>query len=200
MNRTKAGLVLFTILILAVGGGAIMMNPHRTHSRGQVGRSSARVFEKVPDHKAYEFLFHRITFHRKRAATAGKPEAVDGALQREGHLSLDQMQSLEIIATNCLSEVEKQDAAAHIVIKAFREKYFPDGKIPVGGELPPPPPELEIMQQKRDAILQRGRSQVLEMLGGGKSAEFDSFVKERFAGKLPDAYANPMRQPNLMEH
>ena len=110
------------------------------------------------------------------------------------------MRALEIIANNCLAEVEKQDAEAHKVIKAFRDKYFPDGRIPPGGVLPPPPPELEIMQQKRDAILQGGRGQALQMIGAGKSANFDSFVKKRFAGKTPDANANGVQQLLSMEH
>lgn len=193
MNKKRAGLILCA-MSLAVAS-VVRINVPTSDTRAQVAHSPGASQNETPEHKAYEFLFRRIARFRKRVVEVGQPLARDVGLQREARLSDAQMRVLENIAATCLQEVEAQDAEAQVVIKAFRAQYFPGGVVPQGQRLPPPPPGLEVMQQRRNAILLRGRGLVLASLGEGAFNQFDTFVKERFGGKLPESYANRIQMP-----
>lgn len=197
MNKKRASLFICALGLAAAAafqGGVSTSNT--LGQRAQVAHPPAVSQTEMPEHKAYEFLFRRVAFFRKKTAEVGKPAALDKRLQREMHLDDAQMRALDQIAATCLQEVEAQDAEARIVINAFKERYFIGKVVPRGQPLPPPPPELEAMQQRRNAMLMRGRGLLLAALGEGTFNQFNSFVKERFGGKIPDSYYDRPQRPN----
>ena len=202
MNKKRAALAACALGLTVVGAFRISVTtPGTLAQRTQVAHPpEVSQSGGVPEHKAYEFLFRRVAFFRRKTAEAGKPLARDVGLQRETHLSDAQMRALDEIAASCLREVEAVDEEAHAVINAFREQHFPGGKLPEGQQLPPPPPELEALQQRRNAVLLRGRDMLMGALGNAMSGRFDSFVKERFAGKLPNSYADRIQRPPMSGH
>jgi hypothetical protein len=83
---------------------------------------------------------------------------------------------LDQVTFECEEELAQQDAKAQAVIDNFR-KHFPVGPLPEGVTLPPPPPELTVMQEERNAIILRARDRLRTAYGDQAFAKFDAFVK-----------------------
>lgn len=77
-------------------------------------------------------------------------------------------------------KVAVKDKQAKEIIAAFSAQY-PDGKLPDNMELLPPPVELGVLQQERDAIILEARDRLHAALGDNEFARFDKFVKEKVA-------------------
>lgn len=145
MSKRRAALALCAIGFAVAG--ALKMTTPTPAIRAQTAPSPAAAHKEMPDHKAYEFMFRRIAFFRRKVAEAGKPLAKDTGLRREAGLNDQHLTALEGISADCLREAEALDAEAMAVIREFRARNFPGGKAPAGQKvLPPPPPELEAMQ------------------------------------------------------
>ena len=65
------------------------------------------------------------------------------------------------------------------VIEAFRKKYPPDQ--PLKAPLPPPPPELETLQQERDNLIEQHVADLKMQLGPEAARKLDSFLLNEFA-------------------
>lgn len=96
-------------------------------------------------------------------------------IQGEADLNDGQATALEAIAFACRQEVRQQDEKAKTIIEDFRSQ-FPDGRAPASGA-PPPPPELKIMWDERNAIILRARDQLQAEFGAKEFERFDSYVK-----------------------
>jgi hypothetical protein len=177
---------------MVLAGVALTLSRDAATEHPQVGsRGRPAPPAGVPEHVAYEFLFRRSVFFRERAASAGKPQAVDPTPGREAGLRDEHARALDKIAAACLEEVKAQDERARVVINSYRARY-PGRVVPPGQSLPPPPPELEAMQRERDAMLLRGRDRLREALGEKEFARLSEFVMRRFGGRAahpPDAAA-----------
>lgn len=179
MNKKRV-IFLFCVAALIASTFALGKQAQTIHpSAHQVTQQSD---SPVPEHVSYEFLFRRAAFFKKKVAEAGKPQTRDKMFQQEANISAAQANALDEIAAGCLREVDEQDARARVIIEAFRARY-PDGIVPRGEKLPPPPPELKGMQVERDAMVLRGRDRLRAAFGEQEFGRFHEFVMKRFAGK-----------------
>lgn len=135
----------------------------------------------APEHIYYNHLFHHIAFLNKKAADE-EAQGRDGSAlrtlyQRQMNLSEPQSRALDEVALNCVRAVARQDEKAKRVIDRFRARY-PEGRVPTGEQLPPPPPELQLMQEERDLIILRARNRLRGVLGEQVFSRVDRFVKK----------------------
>jgi len=116
------------------------------------------------------------------------------ALQKDADLSDAQANILESIASACEQEVERQDEKAKVIIEAFRSQ-FPEGKIPKGVALPPPPPELKLMWEERNAMILLARDRLRAAFGEQEFHRFDQHAKFDFGTN--DEYLQRRKSNNL---
>ena len=93
---------------------------------------------------------------------------------------------LEQIASECEQEVAQMDARAKVILDAFRARY-PGGRVPQGETVPAPPPELQVMQKERDAIVLRARDRLCAALGEAEFGRFDTFVQKNVVPEIQPA-------------
>ncbi len=143
----------------------------------------AQAEDGVPDHVVYGFIFRKvslITNKTKELRALGRISSKPYfALQKEAGLSEAQAKILEATAAASEQEVRRQDEKAQVIIERFRAQ-FPDGKIPRGVTLPPPPPELKLMWEERNAIILRARDRLRAVFGEQEFHRFDQHVKFDF--------------------
>ena len=70
------------------------------------------------------------------------------------------------------------DKKAEAVIKKFKKSY-PDGVVPPGVMIPPPPTELTDLQEERNRIILRARDHIKDALGEKEFIRFDEIMKSR---------------------
>ncbi len=92
----------------------------------------------------------------------------------------EQSGALNEIAIDCDREVKLQDARAQAIIEAYEAQY-PNGKVPHGETPKPPPVELDLMTQERNAIVLRARDRLRATFGEEEFKRFDEFIKQRIA-------------------
>lgn len=132
----------------------------------------------VPEHVIYGFLFNRTA----RFNSSMSRQLVRTSTEKEANLTDEQILALADIALACAEQLQQQDAKARQIIAAFRAR-FPDKQIPPGVPLPPPPPELKLLQAERNAIILRARNRLREAFGEEVFKRFDEAVKRRTAVK-----------------
>ncbi len=100
-------------------------------------------------------------------------------LQRKLGFSTYQFTIVRDAAQKLDRDLKKKDAQAMVIIAAFRKKYPPDQ--PLKGLLPPPPPELETLQQERDNLIEQAVVDLKAQLGPEATRKLDSFLQNEFA-------------------
>lgn len=134
-----------------------------------------------PDHVAYSILFHRVASLKARAddiLKKGGKTTLRSAAKQDAELSDEDASALEKIALECEQEVAQKDAEAAEIVKAFKAR-FPNGFVPHGQTLPPPPPELSRLQQERNEIVMRARGRLRAAMSGPGFQRLDAFAKTR---------------------
>jgi hypothetical protein len=58
---------------------------------------------------------------------------------------------------------------------------FPGGKLPSHSALPPPPPELQTLQDQRDNLVVNNVAALQAALGAPRFQSFDGFIQKSFA-------------------
>ncbi|MBI4749239.1 MAG: hypothetical protein HY774_12170 [Acidobacteria bacterium] len=167
---------IFFLIQLTVFG-----TPLPQHKKQEAGTTQAA---SVPQQVVYFQLFRQVAALEAKAvespANADKYRAVYRNL---AGLTDAQNAVLLKTAVDCTRQVDTLDARAKTIIASFRAQ-FPNGQIPQGKTLPPPPPELLQLQKDRDATILRFRDQLRTAFGEAAFARFDSFVQGNIGGKM----------------
>ena len=98
-------------------------------------------------------------------------------------LDRQQSQTLETIAIETLAQVAEQDARAQTIIDEY-DRQFPGGKIPSNIKMPPPPPQLKILQQEKDAMLLKGRDRLQMALGKDGFDKLTTYIAREINPKI----------------
>lgn len=152
----------------------------------------------VPEHVVYRMFLHQI-FHNREVAETNEARGDSRAAYAWRHhydaaqLSDEQMAALVRIASDCEQEVKAMDARAKVIIDARRALYYPGGKVPPGGKIAPPSPELAAMQEERNAIVLRWRDRVRETFGEQEFARLQEFLRQRV---VPHITLTPIAPPS----
>lgn len=141
----------------------------------------------LPEHVPYIFLFEHLR-HLKKKSDEFKNQGKDGSgFQRRFKKTLviddDQFARLEEIALSLEPELEAVDKKAEKVIKEFKKTY-PEGVVPPGTVIPPPPAELTALQEERNRLILRGRDRLKGALGEMEFNRFDQIMKSRLAPNI----------------
>lgn len=107
-----------------------------------------------------------------------KGETLRGYVQTQSNLTDDQARKLGVIAAACVEQVAQQDARALEVIQKSQSQ-FPGGRIPKGSQVPPPSPELKVLQQERDQIILAARDSLSNALGAASFDNVEQFATHR---------------------
>jgi hypothetical protein len=175
-NMRKMTIVLLACVAI-VGPGALKL---------LVGRAGAQS-SSLPEYVPYMFLFDHHSFNLKKASELTQ-QGKDGtaySLMFKRLASLTDVEAAELdqATVECQSALAQQDAQAQALIQGFRAKY-PQGVLPAGQKLPPPPSELAILQQGRYAIILQARHRLHSAFGDQEFARFDAFVQSQVASRV----------------
>lgn len=149
----------------------------------------------------YRHVFSHIASLKKEGdelAAKGEDGAkVRGLYKHAAQLSDQQSELLEVIALDCLRNVEQQDKKAFKIIDAFNEKLK---NLKPTDARPSPPAELGVLQTERDAMFLRSRDLLREALGDGEFSRFDSFLKDKMNFKIERKSATDFQNSNTITH
>ena len=140
--------------------------------------------QTIPQQAVYFQLFRQVAVLEAKAveapANADKYRAVYRNLA-----GLTEAQNAVLLKTavDCTRQVDSLDARAKTIIAGFRAQ-FPNGQVPPGKALPPPPPELLQLQKDRDTTILRFRDQLRTAFGEAVFARFDAFVQGSIGSKM----------------
>lgn len=202
MNRRLLALIL---CVSATAVSAVSLGSRRQESKAQDqtirNEPAAQAPEPPPDHIAYMFLFGQHVYFKQQAdklerqsnVQAKQVAALRSIIKREARLNDYQAAVFDQIASDCAERVAIQDKRAKDIVDALAARY-PDGKLPKGVELPPPPPELETLQQERDAIIIDARNRLHASLGDEDFARFDRFVKNKTKSNIKPTDADDLQR------
>ncbi len=190
MRRRLTVMALFmaTLSTSAVVFGKRNVNDKRTPdkhirvaaARAQDSNLPATRPAPIPEHLTYGFFFNQIIALQQRAT--GRPDAsvigqvIRTSIEREANLNGAQILALNNIAFACVQQLRQQDARAGQIIAAFRARY-PQRIIPPGESPPPPPAELRVLQEERNAIILRARDRLRQVLGEQAFNRLDEILK-----------------------
>lgn len=166
---------------------------------------------KIPIQITYLFLFKRVIALDKKASEA-ESKRKDGSDYRhhfrdKAKITEEQNAALFKISKDCFAEVSKKDDKAKRIIDDARAKY-PEGKVKKGDSLPPPPAELAVLQQERDAIILEYINRLRESFGAADFAKFQQFLDRDITSRIttdltdktrPEAPTGESRSPMLPE-
>jgi hypothetical protein len=185
MNRRKS--LLTVCLLVGTLALAFVMQPYSKSNATQSGRTVQPTDRGIPEHVPYMFFFDQHKFNLQKAAELEKSgkdgSKFRGRFKRLAALSDEEALILDQVTSDCEQELAQQDAKAQAVIDSYRARY-PAGELPEGVTLPPPPPELTVMQQERDSIILRARDRLRSMFGEQEFTRFDKFVRERGSSSI----------------
>jgi hypothetical protein len=196
--KRKRSLLVAVLTVAAMSALAFVSQFHSRGKAAQPATTTGQAERVIPDHVPYMFLFKHHHFNLQKAdelAQQGKDDSQYRLMfKRRAGLSDREAQDFDQITRECNQELAQQDAKAQAVIAEFRKQY-PDGKLPEGVTLPPPPPELTQLQQEHDAIILRARDRLHAALGDEEFTRFDSFVQSRVKGGIKTSGKNQAQVP-----
>ena len=138
---------------------------------------ASQTSSSVPEHIVYGFLFRNVARNKERNLedlAKGATTRKYVAFKRELGFGAEQSRVLTEIASDCDFQVRQQDKNAQFIIAEFR------AKLPKTKEAPPPPPQLKIMWEERNAIILRARDRLRAALGDETFERLDNFAKYRY--------------------
>ena len=166
MNKKMLLVICGFVMLLVVG--SVFGNksqPTRPHNPQNIPAPSS---EPIPEPVVYSTFFNYVVHVKEQAdetENKGKSAAsLRAYFQNQAGLTEDQARLLNDLAAKCVTDVARQDAIAQEVVNKFQSQ-FPNGRIPKGTKLPPPPASLAIMQQERNRIILQARESLQLTLG-----------------------------------
>lgn len=184
--RGNTGLIFVTMIGLTFIDSTVprLVTICEASSIQQRQTASKKQARTIPPQAVYFQLFRQIAVLEAKAVesptNAGQYRAVYRNL---AGLTDTQNAVLLKTAVDCTRQVDTLDARAKTLIASFRAQ-FPNGQIPQGKTLPPPPPELLQLQKDRDATILRFRDQLRTAFGEATFTRFDSFVQGNIGSKM----------------
>jgi hypothetical protein len=181
----KKTTLVIAVCLIALAAASLTLN--KENARAATAQDLPYPPIYVPDPVKYSTFFHFVVDLQKQAnelERAGK----DGSslrmhIQIEAGLDYEEARMLNEIAAACIEKVDQQDRKAMAVIEKFRSQ-FPGGRIPTGKKLPPPPPELQAMQQERDMIILIARDQYRYSVGDNGYTKVEDFIRREIVPNI----------------
>lgn len=179
-----------TVLVFALGVAVcgLSFSGSTPHTEGKAEEAPAAApADQLPEHAPYLFLFRHLS-HLKKQSEKLRRQGKDGSgFQRrfKEALVLDdgQFEQLGAIALSCEAQLDALDKQAARVVEEFK-KHYPDGPVPEGVIIPPPPAELLALQEERNRLVLNARDRVRGALGEQEFAHLDQMVRLRLVPNI----------------
>jgi hypothetical protein len=141
----------------------------------------------VPQYIIYRQLFRHVVELKKKAEEEernGRDGAVLRSLyKRNAKLNDAEATILEQIAEESDAQIAEFDGRAKKIIDEARAQHR-GGELQPGETLPPPPPELGILQEQRNTAVLQARDRLRAIFGEEEFDRFDKFVQRDVAPKI----------------
>jgi hypothetical protein len=151
---------------------------------------------QVPSYVLYDQIFRMvITFKNKTRDQQFRGETVSSInnyFKEEANLNDAQNEVLEQAAADFAAEVKPIDDQARQIIAQIRQQ-FPDGIVPAGQEVPPPPAELANLQAQRNALAVTHWNNLSNALGSEAFESLDNFARQDFSQNFQAIGEAPLR-------
>ncbi len=184
-KNTIAIVLVLTIAVTALAFGS--QSPLTAGLFNFTPKAKAQSGSQIPTHILYDQMFRlTVSFRRKaeiQRLKGGRVTSLPDYFKEEAKLTDEQNEILQRVAIEFIQEVQPVDDQATVLISQIREA-FPDGVVPDGQEVPPPPPELANLQNQRNSAALARRDQLEELFGKDKFTEFDKFIQGGFAANF----------------
>lgn len=197
----KANLIVILILVIGAGivgftvtklRGETVINK-QTSEKSRPGSEQSPLPARAPEHVVYRQFFRHLLALKEHAVELDRQGKTGNRLRQyykdKIKLSDNHARLLDQIAADCDREVARLDLQAKAIIQASRIR-FPNGKVPPGQRLPPPPPELKRMQLQRNLAIIQARDRLREAVGDGEFQKINDFIKVNFAPNVKPAQIN----------
>ena len=177
--KKKWIVTLCAVVLLAASVGFSITKPRAPRGAPDEGSTP-----KPRPAVVYSAFFQMVVDLEKQAleleSEGEKGQTLRTYVQMQANLTDDQASKLSAIAAACVEQVDRQDAKALQVIEKLRSQ-FPGGRIPKGSKIPPPPPELKVLQQERDEIVLTARTALSNALGPSVFNNVEQFATSRIS-------------------
>lgn len=187
--------ILAFLCVAAVCTAALTFN-NASPSRGQapaaiqaqpaaaLGTKESPSPSNAPEHVIYGQFFRHAKAIRERAKEVERQgrsgKALRSHYKEKIGLKDEHSRVLDKITDEYEAEVGRLDAQAKKLIDAAHAR-FPNGVVPPGATLPPPPPELKTLQRERDMTAMKARHKLRAVLGEHGFRQIDDYIKLNFA-------------------
>lgn len=175
MKKQKWIFSLFAVVLL-VGTAGFSINAPRIQ-KAPLGEAPLHAPRAAV---VYSSFFYLVVDLEKKASEleseGAKGDSLRSYVQTQANLNDDEARKLKAVAAACVEQIARQDAKALEVIQRLQSQ-FPGGRIPKGVKLPPPPPELRILQLERDQIILAAKNELDSVLGVAGSEKIEQFAR-----------------------
>ena len=148
---------------------------------------------RAPEHIVYRQFFRHLLALKERATELERQGKNGNGLRSHYKdkikLKDKDARALDQIASDCEREIAQIDARAKAIIQSARAR-FPNGKLPPGQQLPPPPPELKRMQLQRNVLIMQARERLRTAIGRDEFQKINDYIKLNFAPNVQPAQIN----------
>jgi len=152
-----------------------------------VPQASGSTTSPLPPRVVYAQLFRHILFLDKQADLADQRglsgDALRSFYQTQSNLTLAEATALKTIAANTVAAAKGFDDQATAIIQQIRAQ-FPGGKLPSKNALPPPPAQLQVLQDAKDKLILDQVAALQAAFGPDRFKQFDTFVQREFTPHL----------------
>lgn len=153
----------------------------------------------------YEHLFRHYSFLKNKANGAeregknAEAQVLRSIYKREAKLNEREAALLDEVASDAMNRVDELLARGQQVIAEARARV-PGGQLKKGEAPPPPPAELETLQQERETIILQARERLRAELGAEAFTRFDDFVQRNIAGSMRNVMPLDRHRPKTREN
>ncbi len=191
---SKKLVVITLVLVAGLATGAFTYS----HSQAQKRELKGLQQSGFRQQDIFEHLFRHYMFVKDKAREverAGKDATSLRQLYKdEANLTDEEAETLDQVATECMNKVSDIESRAQQIIADARARV-PGGRLKEGEKSPPPPAELQTLQEEREATVLQAREHLRAAFDGESFARFDAFVQQKIAGnmkKVPLDHHKPM--------
>lgn len=192
MNRKLFVAVFCVITVFVVGSLSITFGSRDSSAlsaKGQTNPPPPPTATTIPDHILYDRFFDHVAMFKKLAKEADekgereKAAKLRGAVKRLANLNDTEADLLNQAATVYKQKIEAQDAKAKKIIDAVLAKHN-GGRLQPGEALPPPSPELVVLQEERNQMTLTARDTLRGAFGEAAFVALDKYARNTLGPHL----------------
>ena len=146
-----------------------------------VGQTQQPATKTVPDYVLYRFLFRKAVFLNERAdaldAQGKKGDNLRSIIKLQTQMNDAELQVFNQTVLKHDQEIRAVDAKAKVFLDAYRARYI-GGIVPQGEKPVPPPPELKVLQDEKNAITTRYVESLKGALRSDTFGRLDAYARK----------------------